>query len=428
VRAGSTIGQYRVVRKIGEGGMGVVFVGEHVLIGRKAAIKLLKREVSEHRGTVERFFNEARAIAAIQDPGIPQLFDVGVTRDKSAFIVMELLDGESVENRLARTRVLAPTVALQIARQAAMTLTVVHGLGVVHRDLKPANLFIVSDPTAPGGERIKILDFGIAKLGPELRSGAQTRDGAIIGTPVYMSPEQCSGMTVDQRADVYSLGCVLFHMLTGRPPFESKAGSSVMTAHLSEPPPPPSRFAPQLSPAIDELLFRCLAKSRADRLPSMAEVVAECDRLLVGMSGDSLPPEIDGTTVPLGGPPTTLSGAIEPSSRSPVPRWKWFAGAIAAGALIGAAAVAMRGNDDAGGAGLLRVAPAHLEVAVPPPDAPILVPIDAVTIVPEVQVALPPPPPVKPAADTPAKPSDKPVTHSKPRPSEPGSDLYDDRN
>jgi serine/threonine-protein kinase len=159
VREGSSIGPYRVVRKIGAGGMGAVFLGEHTLIGRRAAIKVLLPELSSRRDSVDRFFNEARATTAISDPGIVQVFDFGFTPDKVAYIVMELLEGEQLDVRLARLGALTPTDALRITRQAAGSLGAAHAAGIVHRDLKPENLFMIRDPEALGGERPKILDL-----------------------------------------------------------------------------------------------------------------------------------------------------------------------------------------------------------------------------------------------------------------------------
>jgi len=451
VQVGSTIGQYRLLRKVGEGGMGVVFVGEHVLIQRRAAIKLLKPEISKHRRSLERFFNEARATAAIQDPGIAQLFDVGLTHDKSAYIVMELLDGESLDVRLQRVRRLAPADALRIVRQVAGTLAAVHAAGIIHRDLKPANLFSVVDAAAPGGERIKILDFGVAKLGPDLHDGAQTRAGALMGTPVYMSPEQCSGAAIDPRADIYSLGCVLFRLVTGRPPFAVKGVGPVIAAHLSELPPPPSRFVSELPAGFDDLVLRCLAKSREDRFPTMAELGEGCDRLLVApgqIGGASIPQLPDATTALLDQSTTlgTLGTAIgeQPSWR----RRKWI-GAVAIGVIAGIV-VAVAVTRDGGArtaAPTLPLVPARAEISPPPGDAAAASPVaaDATSVAPPPRAALPqpaaPPPPAvppspatEPAVDEPAAAKPPVATpgatkpHPKPRATAPHSDPYEDRN
>jgi eukaryotic-like serine/threonine-protein kinase len=421
VRIGATIGQYRVLRRIGEGGMGVVFEAEHVLIGRKAAIKVLKPEVSQGRNALERFFNEARATAAIHDAGIPQLFDVGVTRDKSAYIIMELLAGESLDARLRRVGVLSPAIALQIVRQAACTLGVVHGLGIVHRDLKPGNLFLAQEPA---GERVKILDFGVAKLGPELRDGLQTHDGVIVGTPVYMSPEQCSGTTIDHRADVYSLGCVLFRVLAGRPPFTEQGAGPVIAAHLGQPPPPPSKFTPDLPLVLDDLVLRCLAKSREDRFPSMADFVAECDRLLDSSPSLAAPRQLpEATTVTLDGQPTTLGEAMGEKSTTivPWPRWLAFAAIGVAIGIIAAVALSGRGGDERS----VGSQPVPIEVAKPAADAPAVVTVDAAPA-PRVEPEVAEPEIAKPPV---AKPAAKPTGVAKPRPKpRSGTDLYEDRN
>lgn len=217
------IGQYKILRTLGAGGMGTVYLGEHRLLGRRAAIKTLLPALSSHREIVDRFFTEARAISAISDPGVVSIFDFGYHVDGTAFIVMEFLEGESLSARLERLGTLRLVDALRLARQLSSSLAAAHDRGIVHRDLKPGNVFLVRDPEVPGGERTKILDFGICKLGdPECTTTTQT--GTMLGTPVYMSPEQCRGAgRVDHRSDIYSLGCVLFHMLAGRPPFDCES-------------------------------------------------------------------------------------------------------------------------------------------------------------------------------------------------------------
>jgi len=204
---------------IGRGGMGAVYAGEHVLLGRSAAIKVLLPELSQKQDVVMRFFNEARAATAIRHPGIIEVFDFGWTPEGAAFIVMEHLEGETLGRRASRAR-LRWQSALAIARQIAGALAAAHGKGIVHRDLKPDNIFLVSDPEVPGGERIKLLDFGIAKLAGESSATVNvTETGSVMGTPTYMAPEQCRGVAVDHRADLYSLGCIVFELCTGRPPF-----------------------------------------------------------------------------------------------------------------------------------------------------------------------------------------------------------------
>src|ERR1041385_790712 len=230
---GAIVGSYRVLRKLGRGGMGAVFAGEHTLLGRKAALKVLLPTLSADPEVVQRLFNEARAVSQIADPGIVQVFDFGYHTDGSAFIVMELLEGEALDQRIARIDRLGVFESLRLIRMICTSLGAVHARGIVHRDLKPANIFLVEDPAVAGCERAKLLDFGIAKLAREDAAGLATRTGSAIGTPAYMSPEQCRGSDlVDQRSDIYSIGCVLFAMLTGQPPFDVTAPGDLLAAHL----------------------------------------------------------------------------------------------------------------------------------------------------------------------------------------------------
>jgi eukaryotic-like serine/threonine-protein kinase len=286
----STFGAYRVLGKLGEGGMGAVFLAEHSLIGRRAAIKVLRAERSVARDNVERFFNEARATSAVVDPGIVQVFDFGVTEDNTAYIVMEYLEGEVLLQRLHRLHRLAPLDALRIVRQVAGSLAAAHAAGIVHRDLKPENLFIVRDSEAPAGERVKILDFGIAKLTDDHDVRMHTRPGAVMGTPIYMSPEQCSDTSkTDHRADIYSLGCVLYHLLTGVPPFDLQGFGAIAAAHLHDPVTPPSAVIPHLPLELDAVVLRCLAKSPDDRFQTMGELQHTCDLLLAQLAALSAP-------------------------------------------------------------------------------------------------------------------------------------------
>ena len=296
----SHIGQYKILRTLGAGGMGTVFLGEHILLGRRAAIKTLLPTLSSHREIVDRFFTEARAISAISDPGVVQIFDFGYHVDGTAYIVMELLEGESLQARLDRLGRLPVSDALRIARQIAGSLGAAHALGIVHRDLKPGNVFLIRDPEAQSGERTKILDFGVCKLDDDA-DGTVTQTGTMLGTPVYMSPEQCKGSgKVDHRTDIYSVGSALFHMLAGRPPFACDSVGELIAAHIKEPPPAPSQLVPGVPPEVDTLVLRCLAKDPANRFQTMADLQTAIEQVLAMISDHGAPATSSpATTTPL---------------------------------------------------------------------------------------------------------------------------------
>ena len=272
---GETLGSYRVTRAIGEGGMGTVYLAEHTLIGRQAAIKVLRPELCHRAELVNRFFNEARAAGAVQHPCIVEVYDFGRRPDGSAFIVMEMLHGEPLGIRLRRVHSLPEAQTASLVRQMCGGLAAAHAKGIIHRDVKPDNVFLLPDSFAVSGERVKILDFGIAKLAVEqIDSSMRTRTGTVMGTPAYMAPEQCKGTgEVDHRADLYSLGCILYAMVCGRPPFVSDGMGELMAKHIYEPVPPPSTLAP-VSPALEHVILRALAKDPDARFGSADELAA----------------------------------------------------------------------------------------------------------------------------------------------------------
>jgi serine/threonine-protein kinase len=273
-----TLGAYRLLGTLGAGGMGTVYLAEHTLLGRRAAIKVVLPSLSEDEAIVERFFHEARMASQIADPGIVQVFDYGHRSDGTAFIVMELLEGEALDRRIARIGRFDVLACLRLVRLICASLAAVHARGIVHRDLKPANIFLVDDPAVPGGERTKLLDFGIAKLVEDAAAAVRTWRGTAMGTPAYMAPEQCGGHgAVDHRADIYALGCVMFAMLTGRPPFDGTSAGELIAAHLCEAPPLAASRVPALPGVIDRILQRCLCKSADQRFASIAELVDALD-------------------------------------------------------------------------------------------------------------------------------------------------------
>jgi eukaryotic-like serine/threonine-protein kinase len=271
---GTVFGNYRLVDKLGQGGMGEVYLAEHRRIPRRVAIKVLLPELSSTPAVVERFFTEARATATINHPSIVEIVDCDV-QDGRAYIVMALLEGESLGKRLRRPPPVRVDEALEICRQVADGMAAAHAKGIVHRDLKPDNVFLVGSGAADAGRiEVKILDFGIAKLAADGTS-AHTRTGTMMGTPAYMSPEQCRGAgRVDLRTDVYSLGCILFEALCGRPPFVHEGFGELISAHMSEPPPSPAALNLEVPPDVDELCQSLLAKGAEQRPQTMGEVGA----------------------------------------------------------------------------------------------------------------------------------------------------------
>jgi serine/threonine protein kinase len=272
------IGRYRIIRKLSTGGMAEVYAAKHELMHRCAAVKLLLPEMSAREDIVRRFFQEAQAAASIEHPGIVQVFDVGYTPSGRAYLVMELLAGEPLSQRLQRQGALPLQPTLLLIRQLAGVIEAAHQRGIVHRDLKPDNLFLVPDPEMPQGERVKVLDFGLAKLLEVSPQATElTAQGAVFGTPAYMAPEQCqSAANVDGRADLYAIGCIFYACLCGQPPFSGN-GIGVLMAHVGELPVPPRQHVPAIPPAIDALVLRLLEKDPDWRVPSCGALIAEID-------------------------------------------------------------------------------------------------------------------------------------------------------
>jgi len=264
---GVALGEYRIESKIGEGGMGTVYAAIHPVIGKRVAVKVLKRAFCEELRTVERFVDEARAVNRIQHPNIVDIFAFGEMPDGRLYMVMELLEGEPLRARMERGRPAFPD-ALAIIESLARALAAAHEQGIIHRDIKPENVYLLDAPGEP--PRVKLLDFGLAKLirDPQM---SLTATGEMIGTPQYISPEQARGSAVDGRADIYSLGCVAFELVTGRPPFLATSAMEVVAKHLMEDPEPPSRYARALPRALDATIFAMLDKDPARR-PSLAEL------------------------------------------------------------------------------------------------------------------------------------------------------------
>jgi len=276
---GQTLGSYRVIKELGQGGMGCVYLAEHALIGRKAAIKVLNPDIAADQEVVSRFFTEARAVNDIRHPNIVEVTDFGQFGPYHC-IVMEYLEGETLAARLARIRTFDEPTTVRIMKQCTSALGAAHEQGLVHRDLKPENIFLRAHPDYP--DFVKVLDFGIAKLlGPDSSVGHHTKTGSVLGTPSYMSPEQCLGESaLDIRSDVYSLGIVIYQMLTGQLPFTGDTLGRLIVCHVNEAPVPPSVINPGLSRVMNDVILRALQKKPKDRFQSAREMREALERVL----------------------------------------------------------------------------------------------------------------------------------------------------
>jgi serine/threonine protein kinase len=270
IEVGQTVGNYRVLAKIGEGGMGDVYVAEHPVIGRKAALKVIHPQHARNADVVARFVNEASAISRIGHEHIVEVTDFGRTPAGDFYFIMEYLEGVALSDLIAAEAPFTPERALGIAAQIADALSASHAHGVIHRDLKPENVFLV--PRGDDQAFVKVLDFGLAKLVHD--DGAaphETRAGIVMGTPYYMSPEQCEGASeLDARADIYALGVVLFEMLTGKLPFGGHTPGEVLVKQMTMRAPAARSVIPELPEELDAILHCALAKDPGQRFPSMA--------------------------------------------------------------------------------------------------------------------------------------------------------------
>ncbi len=273
--------------------MGRVYLAQHHRIERRAAIKVLLPERSGQADVLQRFFTEARATSSIRHPGIVEVFDCDVV-DEQAYIVMEYLEGESLASYVRRISGLTRDLpfALGVVAQLAQALAAAHASGIIHRDLKPDNVFLCVSPTS-ARVVVKVLDFGIAKL-LQHDDLTQTRPGMAMGTPAYMSPEQCrgGGQVIDARADIYSLGCILYEMICGRRLFKHEALGEMLLAHVMDRPESPLALVPDLPLRLNTLVMRMLAKEPSARPQTMDEVFAEIVKCLKGLGTQVAPGEV----------------------------------------------------------------------------------------------------------------------------------------
>src|SRR4051812_47385622 len=269
---GRTIaGRYRIVAKLGEGGMGAVYRGEQTSLKRAVAIKLLRPELSGNQMILRRFNAEAEAVAKLSHPNTVIVYDFGQDTDGSLFIAMEYIEGKSLRSAIGREGPFSPARALAIALQVAASLSDAHTHLIVHRDLKPDNVML--QERGRQKDIVRVLDFGIAKLRDDDRATKQamTQAGDMLGTPQYMAPEQIRGEAIDGRTDVYALGCMIYEMVTARLPYEAPTIMAMLSKHLLEQAVPPSQRRPDLGipPAIDQLVLAAMAKDVKDRPPTM---------------------------------------------------------------------------------------------------------------------------------------------------------------
>ena len=340
---GNIIGSYRIIKGLGEGGMGRVYHAEHARLGRSVAIKVLHQEYLDKPELVRRFFAEARAANQIDHENILEITDF--VEEKSTglyFIVMEHLRGLDLLALLQREGALPPLRSVLITKQIASALAAAHAAAIVHRDLKPENVFLIERTGRK--DFVKLLDFGVAKLlegqdvSPLGISVNETSPGTMIGTPTYMSPEQACGRPVDHRSDIYSFGVILYELITGRVPFEGHSFGELVVKHTVMAPPKPSQRADLTHPVpqrLERLILKCLEKEVDQRPQSMDEVFDELDEIGAAIASppewvDSTPPVMDSSA------PSTSSSVDEPP---PAPRRRRIAIAVAGLALVALIAV-----------------------------------------------------------------------------------------
>ena len=320
-------GRYRVERELGRGGMAKVFLGTDTVLGRTVAVKVLAPQFADDDGFVQRFRREAQAAASIGHPHIVSVFDTG-SDDGVHYIVMEYVEGRTLAEFLAGGGRILPDRAIDIAMDVCQALEAAHARGVIHRDIKPGNIML-----NPRGE-VKVTDFGIARVTTTADTVAQT--AAILGTASYLSPEQAQGQPVDARSDLYSLGCVVYEMVTGRPPFLGDSPVAVASKQVLEQPVPPSKLNSDVTPDLDAVILRALAKNPANRYQSAEEMRADLERAKRGLPVDATPLLAAGATQVLDRPPAQATQVLPPPEPERRNNWVPIAVTLVLIALLGA--------------------------------------------------------------------------------------------
>lgn len=266
-------GRYRLTKLLGQGGMGEVYAAEHTTITKRVAVKLLHKEISANQEAVVRFRQEAQSASSIGHENIIAIDDFGTMPDGRVYMCMEYLDGENLSERLHRLKEIPSLEAIDLMLQVCEGLGVAHAKGIVHRDMKPENVFISKRPN--GTDIVKILDFGIAKVSTDGGTDNLTKTGTVFGTPHYMSPEQAMGQKIDHRADIYSVGVMLFELFTGQVPYKAESFMGILSQHITQPTPLPSFVNPSraVPPAIEAIILRAMSKKPEERFSSMQSMI-----------------------------------------------------------------------------------------------------------------------------------------------------------
>ena len=342
-RIGAEFAGYKLDSLLGHGGMSIVYRAEHLSLGRTVALKLLAPQLSEDQAFRERFTRESRLAASLDHPNIIPIYEAG-EEDGVFWIAMRYVDGSDAKNLLKQQGPLDPERAVDIIAPVASALGAAHGKGLVHRDVKPANILLAGGNDAEDESHVYLSDFGVAK---HSASRALTKTGIFVGTAEYASPEQIEGKQLDGRADVYSLGCVLYECLTGAPAYDRDSEVALMYAHLLEPPPSVTAVRPELPPEVDELVAKAMAKSRDDRFATAREFATEARAVLGRGSKAAATSAASAAIRP--GQETVLASAAQRSEAQAAPVAAATTASVAAGG--GGDDAAAPGPDTAGGGG-----------------------------------------------------------------------------